>query len=113
MLGGDPALVESTGLCAAGDGRAVGTNNGDLVGGVDLLGLAGGALGALAALAAALLLGEESGDPSVVDEVAGTGKDTAEDEVEEDAAEVISTERQWINAGSREEELTSEGRRKR
>ena len=85
MSGGDPALVESTSLCAAGDGRAIGTNNGNLVGGVDLLGLAGGALGALAALAAALLLGEESGDPGVVDEVDDAAEGGEEEEVEEDA----------------------------
>ena len=85
VSGGDPALVESTGLCAAGDGRAVGTNNGNLVGGVDLLGLAGGALGTLAALAAALLLGEESGDPGVIDEVDDAAEGGEEEEVEEDA----------------------------
>ena len=85
VSGGDPALVESTSLCAAGDGRAIGTNNGNLVGGVDLLGLAGGALGTLAALAAALLLGEESGDPGVVDKVDDAAEGGEEEEVEEDA----------------------------
>lgn len=89
MSGGDPALVESTGLCATGDSRAVGANNGNLVGGVDLLGLAGGALGALATLAAALLLGEESGDPGVVDEVDDAAEGGEEEEVEEDAVGVI------------------------
>ena len=85
MSGGDPALVEGTSLCAAGDGRAVGADDGNLVGGVDLLGLAGGALSALAALAAALLLGEESGDPGVVDEVDDAAEGGEEEEVEEDA----------------------------
>ena len=109
VCGGDPALVESTGLCAAGDGRAVGTNNGDLVGGVDLLGLAGGALGALAALAAALLLGEESGDPGVIDEVDDAAEGGEEEEVEEDAGRRIG-----LVCGSfvrwAWEMLTSEGR---
>lgn len=90
MSGGDPALVESTSLCAAGDGRAISTNNGNLVGGVDLLSLAGGALGALAALAAALLLGEESGDPGVVDEVADAAEGGEEEEVEEDAEKEVA-----------------------
>jgi hypothetical protein len=85
VSGRDPALVESTSLCAASDGRAVGTNDGNLVGRVDLLGLAGGALGALAALAAAALLGEESGNPGVVDEVDDTAEGGEEEEVEEDA----------------------------
>jgi hypothetical protein len=85
VSGGDPALVEGTSLCAAGDGRAVGADDGNLVGGVDLLGLAGGALSALAALAAALLLGEESGDPGVVDEVDDAAEGGEEEEVEEDA----------------------------
>ena len=89
MSGGDPALIESTSLCAAGDSRAVGTNDGNLVGGVNLLGLAGGTLGALAALAAAALLGEESGDPGVVDEVADAAEGGEEEEVEEDTGRGI------------------------
>lgn len=83
MAGRDPALVKA--LRAGGDGGAVSANNGDLVGGVDLLGLAGRALSALAALAAAALLGEESGNPGVVDEVAGAAESGEEEEVEEDA----------------------------
>jgi len=85
VSGGDPALVDDTGLCATGDGRTVGTDDGNLIGGVNLLGLAGGALGALAALAAAALLGEKSGDPGVVDEVADAAEGGKEEEVEEDA----------------------------
>lgn len=88
MVGGNPGLV--VGLSTAGDSRTVGTNNADLVGRVDLLGATGGALGTLTTLSAALLLGEESGDPSVVDEVDGSSKDTGEDEVEEDAANQMS-----------------------
>ena len=112
MSGGDPALVESTGLCAAGDGRAVGTNDGNLVGGVDLLGLAGGALGALAALAAALLLGEESGDPGVVDEVDDAAEGGEEEEVEEDAGKegCVSLGEILICVVLEFEVLTSEGR---
>jgi hypothetical protein len=87
VSGRDPALVECTSLCAAGDSRAVSTDDGDLVGGVDLLALARGTRGALAALAAATLLGEESGDPGVVDEVADTAEGGEEEEVEEDAIE--------------------------
>jgi hypothetical protein len=82
---GNPALVESTSLCAAGNGRAVGADDGNLVGGVDLLAPAGGTRGALAALAAAALLGEEGGDPGVVDEVADAAEGGEEEEVEEDA----------------------------
>jgi hypothetical protein len=87
VSGGDPALVESTSLCAAGNSRAVSTDNGDLVGRVDFLALAGGARGTLAALAAATLLGEESGDPGVVDEVADAAEGGEEEEVEEDAVD--------------------------
>jgi hypothetical protein len=90
VSGGDPALVESASLCAAGNGRAVGTNNGNLVGGVNLLSLAGGTLGALAAFAAAALLGEESGDPGVVDEVADAAEGGEQEEVEEDAGKGVA-----------------------
>ena len=83
MVGRDPGLV--VGGSTAGDSRTIGTDNADLLGRIDLLGTAGRALGALAALAATLLLGEEGGDPGVVNKVDGTSKDTAEDEVEEDA----------------------------
>jgi hypothetical protein len=87
VVGRDPGLVvgSTTGQGTAGDSRAISTNNADLFGRVDLLAATGGALGTLTTLAATLLLGEESGDPGVVDEVDSTGKDTAEDEVEEDA----------------------------
>lgn len=88
VAGGDPALV--VGLGAGGDGRAVGADDGHLVGRVDLLGLAGGALRALAALAAAALLREERRDPGVVDEVAGAAERGGEEEVEEDAVVVTS-----------------------
>ena len=83
VMGRDPGLVVGSGT--AGDSRAISTDNADLVGRVDLLGTARRALGALAALTATLLLGEEGGNPGVVDEVDGTSKYTAEDEVEEDA----------------------------
>lgn len=72
-------------MCAAGDSWAIGTDNAGLVGRVDLLCSLRRALGTLAALATTLLLGEQSGDPGLVDEVAGSGEDTGEDEVEEDA----------------------------
>lgn len=110
MVCRDPALVVS--LSTAGDGRAISTNNADLVGGVDLLGTTRGALGALTTLAAAALLREESGDPGVVDEVAGTAKDGGENEVEEDAARGISWCRGKQNViGDERSEHTSEGQR--
>lgn len=90
VTGRDPALIVGLSLSARGDGWAIGTDNADLVGGVDLLGALGGALCALATLATALLLREESSDPGAVDEVTGTGEDTSEDKVEEDARNVMS-----------------------
>jgi hypothetical protein len=84
VVGRDPGLI--VGHSTAGDSRAISTDNADLVGRVDLLGTARGALGTLTALAATLLLGEEGGDPGVVDEEDGTSEDTGEDKVEEDAA---------------------------
>jgi hypothetical protein len=90
VSGGDPALVESASLCAAGDSRAIGADDRNLVSGVDLLALAGRARGALAALAAAALLGEEGGDPGVVDEVADTAEGGEEEEVEEDAVKTTN-----------------------
>jgi hypothetical protein len=87
VRGRDPALVV---LGARGDSRAIGTDNGDLLGGVDLLGALGRLLGALTTLAASLLLGEEGGDPGVVDEVDGSSEGAEEDEVEEDAGKRIS-----------------------
>jgi hypothetical protein len=80
---GDPALV--VGLGTRGDSRAVGADNSNLVGGVDLLGATRRLLGALAALATALLLGEEGGDPGVVDEVDGSSESAQEDDIQEDA----------------------------
>ena len=89
MSGRDPRFV--VGRAAGGDGGAVSANYSGLFGGCDLLGGAsGGAFGALAAETAALLLGEEGGDPGGVDEVAGSAEDTGEDEVEEDAAKGVS-----------------------
>jgi hypothetical protein len=78
----DPALVVR--LRTRGNRRAVGTNNGNLVRGIDLLGATGGPLSALAALAATLLLREESGDPGVVDEVDGSAESAEDDQIEED-----------------------------
>jgi hypothetical protein len=79
----NPALV--IGLCAGGDSGAVGTNNSNLIGRVDLLGAERRLLRALATLAAALLLGEEGGDPGVVDEVGNSAEDAQNNEVQEDA----------------------------
>ena len=85
MRDGDPALI--VGLGTGGDSRAVSADDGNLVGRVDLLGSTGRLLGALAALATALLLGEEGGDPGVVDEVDGSSEGAQEDDVEEDAGD--------------------------
>lgn len=82
MRGRDPALVV---LRARGDSRAVSADNANLLGGVDLLRALGRLLGALTTLAATLLLGEESGDPGVVDEVDSASESAEENEVEEDA----------------------------
>jgi hypothetical protein len=82
MSGGDPALI--VGLGASGDSWAISTNNSNLLGGVDLLCSLRRLLSTLATLAAATLLGEEGGDPSVVDEVDGSGESTEEDDVQED-----------------------------
>jgi hypothetical protein len=78
----DPALIVR--LCAAGDSGAVSADNGNLIGRVDLLGAERRLLRALAALAATLLLGEEGGDPGVVDEVRDSAEDGENDEVQED-----------------------------
>jgi hypothetical protein len=88
MSCGDPALIVR--LCARGNSRAVSANDRNLVGGVDLLCASGRPLRALAALAATLLLGEEGGDPGVVDEVRDSTKDAEDDEVEENAAMDVS-----------------------
>lgn len=77
MVGRDPRLIVSS--CAGGNSWAISANNADLVSGVDLLGTLGRTLCALAALATTLLLGEQSGDPGVVDEVDGATEDTEED----------------------------------
>jgi hypothetical protein len=80
---GDPALVVR--LCARSNSGTISTNDGDLVSRVDLLGSEGRLLRALATLAAALLLGEESGDPGVVDEVGNATEHAEDNEVQEDA----------------------------
>jgi hypothetical protein len=98
VLGGNPALVESTSLGTSGDSRAISANNRDLVGRVDLLSSLRRFLSALAALAAPLLLREQSRDPGVVDEVAGAAEGGEEEEVEEDAVEWVFSLRRlkWV-----------------
>jgi len=88
MLRWDPRLIVSfrTGC----DSRTVSTDDGDLVGGVDLLAAAGRLLGAFAALAAAALLWEERGDPGCVDEVAGSAESGGEEKVEKNAVNFVS-----------------------
>lgn len=80
MRGGDPALVV---LSARGNSRAISANNRNLLGRVDLFGALRGLLGTFAALTTTLLLGEEGGDPSVVDEVGGSSEGTEEDNIQE------------------------------
>jgi hypothetical protein len=75
----DPALIVR--LCAGRDSWAISADNGNLVSGVDLLGALGRLLRALSALAATLLLGEEGGDPRVVDKVGDSTEDSEDDEV--------------------------------
>lgn len=69
VMRGDPAFI--IGHSARSNSRPISAENRDLVGWVDLLGLAGGPLGSFAAFAATTLLGEEGGDPGAVDEVEG------------------------------------------
>ena len=88
MLRRNPALI--VGLRASSDSRAIGTHNSNLLGGIDLLGASRGLLGALATLATALLLGEEGGDPGVVDKIDGSDKSGKEDDVQEYARREIS-----------------------
>lgn len=87
MVGWNPTLIVSHG--AAGNSWPVSTLYRDLFRRVDLLRTLGACLCAHAVLArntAALgLLGEESGDPCVVDEVGGTGKGSGQDQIQEDA----------------------------
>lgn len=85
VRGGDPALVV---LCAGGDSRAVSADNSNLLSGIDLLGALGRLLGALSTLAATFLLGEEGGDPGVVDEEHSASEGAEEDKVEEDTKKV-------------------------
>lgn len=83
VRGGNPALI--IGLGARSDRGAIGTDDCNLVGRVDLLALARRHPGALTTLAVALLLREESADPGVVDEVDGSAKGTKDDKVKEEA----------------------------
>lgn len=88
MRGWDPALIIR--LRSRRDSRAIGTDNSDLVGRIDLLSALRGTLGALTPLAAALLLRKEVGDPSVVDKVDSSSKRAEKDKVEEDAGRRMS-----------------------
>jgi len=88
VLRGDPALV--VGLGTAGDGRAIGADDSNLVSRIDLLGATGRLLRTLATFAAALLLGKERSDPRVIDEVDGPTEYAKENKVEEDAGEFVS-----------------------
>lgn len=83
MSSGDPALIIC--LRSGSDGRAISANDSNLISGVDLLGATGRLLGAFTTLTTALLLGEESGNPGVINEVHGSAEHAEEDEVQEDA----------------------------
>lgn len=92
MVSGEPALVVRLGARRGGTlavRRDVGSRS-------LAAALSTGILGAR--LPGALLLGEERGDPGVVDEVAGTSEGTGKDEVEEDTASKSQlgwTEESW------------------
>lgn len=77
----DPTLIIR--LRARRDRRPIGSNDRDLIAGIDLLGPGGGLFGAFGAFAAALFLREEGRDPGAVDEVAGAEEGGEEEEVEE------------------------------
>jgi hypothetical protein len=94
---GDPALV--VGLCAGRDSGAIGTDNSNLISGVDLLGAERRLLRALATLTAALLLGEEGGDPGVVDEVGDSAEDAENNEVQENARSRVRLQVRGTNNG--------------
>lgn len=82
MGSGNPGLVV---LRSGRDSRAISTDNSDLLSRVDLLDASGRLLSTLAALATTLLLGEEGGNPGIVDEVNGSTERSKEDQVQEDA----------------------------
>ena len=79
----NPAFIVS--LCPRGNGRPISANDGDLIGRINLLRLAGGFLGPFTTFAATAGLWKEGGDPCTVDEVDGTEKARQEDKVKEDA----------------------------
>lgn len=66
------------------------SQNTHLVRRINFLRATRGALSAVAAFASARFLGEEGGDPGVVDEVACASEDSEEEEVEEDACIGVS-----------------------
>ena len=82
--GWDPALV--VGIGASSNSWPICPDNRYLLAWVHRLGAAGRSFRALATLAAALLLREQRGDPSVVDEEAGSSKSGEQEEVQENTA---------------------------
>lgn len=81
MVKRDPRLVVSFGT--TGDGRAISTGHTDLVGWIHSLRLSRVCLCSFSALTTTFLLGEQSGDPSTVNEEGSAAKDSSDDEVEE------------------------------
>ena len=81
MMGWYPTLVIS--FRSTRHSRSICTNHRYLIGWINLF-ASERSFGSFAAFATPALLREESGDPSAVDEIAGTGEEEAEEEVEED-----------------------------
>ena len=83
MMRRNPTLIIS--LSSARHRRSVSPQNTDLVRRVDFLASTGGTFGALAAFSVLSFLREECRDPGIIDEVASSGENGGEEEVEEDA----------------------------
>ena len=83
MVRRNPAFI----VCfrARGNRRSIGTQNGDLVSGVDFLRLARRLLSTLPAFSSATLLWKEGADPGAVDKVACASKGSTEEQVEKHA----------------------------
>ena len=103
MVGRDPALIVSLGTRS--HSRSIGTQDRDLVIGINVLRRAARLLGSLTALAAALLLREQCRDPRAIDEVDGTHEAGEEEEIQEDAVAtevsmVLRTTGRWMGKNS-------------
>lgn len=91
MMRGNPTLIVS--LSPTRHRRSISAQHTDLVTRVDFLASTGGTFRALAAFSVLSFLREECRDPGAVDEVASSGENGGEEEVEEDA-----TQRQAVSS---------------